>query len=41
VSTDLAHPWVLGYHRNTNVRDFFKYVDIDVQRQRGRAAEAP
>ncbi|MDP1650215.1 MAG: ABC transporter substrate-binding protein [Rubrivivax sp.] len=29
VWTDLAHPWVLGYHRNLNVRDFWKYVDID------------
>ncbi len=29
VWTDLAHPWVLGYHRNNFVRDFWKYVDID------------
>ncbi|MCW5633995.1 MAG: bicyclomycin resistance protein [Rubrivivax sp.] len=28
--TDLAHPWVVGYHRNIFVRDFFKYVDIDL-----------
>jgi ABC-type transport system substrate-binding protein len=27
--TDLAHPWVLGYHRNITVREFSKYVDID------------
>jgi len=27
--TDLAHPWVLGYHRNVFVREFWKYVDID------------
>ena len=29
VWTDLAQPWVLGYHRNLFVRDFWKYVDID------------
>jgi len=27
--TDLAHPWVLGYHRNVFVREFYKYLDID------------
>ena len=27
--TDLAQPWVLGYHRNLFVRDFWKYVDVD------------
>ncbi|MBL8320194.1 MAG: bicyclomycin resistance protein [Burkholderiaceae bacterium] len=26
--TDLSHPWVLGYHRNLFVRDFWKYVDV-------------
>jgi ABC-type transport system substrate-binding protein len=29
VFTDLAHPWVLGYHRNIFVREFYKYVDVD------------
>jgi ABC-type transport system substrate-binding protein len=29
VWTDLAQPWVLGYHRNITVREFSKYVDID------------
>ena len=36
IFTDLAHPWVLGYHRNVFVRDFVKYIDIDsaaLQRQ--------
>jgi ABC-type transport system substrate-binding protein len=28
--TDLAHPWVVGYHRNVFVRDFWRYVDIDL-----------
>ena len=40
ISTDLAHPWVVGYHRNIFVREFFKYVDIDaalLARQRGAA----
>jgi ABC-type transport system substrate-binding protein len=27
--TDLNQPWVLGYHRNIFVREFWKYVDID------------
>jgi ABC-type transport system substrate-binding protein len=27
--TDLAHPWVVGYHRNIFVREFYKYVDIN------------
>ena len=29
IFTDLSQPWVLGYHRNIFVRDFWKYVDID------------
>jgi ABC-type transport system substrate-binding protein len=29
IFTDLAHPWVVGYHRNIFVRDFWRYVDID------------
>ncbi|MBA4175003.1 MAG: bicyclomycin resistance protein [Leptothrix sp. (in: Bacteria)] len=38
IFTDLAQPWVMGYHRNNFVRDFWKYVDIDaeaLQRRRG------
>jgi ABC-type transport system substrate-binding protein len=27
--TDMTQPWVLGYHRNVFVRDFWRYVDID------------
>ena len=27
--TDLAQPWVVGYHRNLFVSDFWRYVDID------------
>ncbi len=27
--TDLAQPWVIGYHRNLFVPDFWRYVDID------------
>ena len=34
VFTDFAHPWVIGYHRNNFVREFWKWVDIDVERQR-------
>lgn len=31
IFTDLAHPWVQGYHRNVFVREFWRYVDVDVQ----------
>ncbi len=40
VFTDLAHPWVVGYHRNVFVREFFKYVDIDPALARARGAAA-
>jgi ABC-type transport system substrate-binding protein len=39
--TDLTHPWVLGYHRNMFVREFWKYVDIDtavLKQRHGSAA---
>jgi hypothetical protein len=39
IGTDLAHPWVIGYHRHLFVRDFWKYVDVDPAeraRRRGR-----
>ncbi len=29
VWTDLAQPWVVGYHRNVFVREFWRYVDVD------------
>ena len=32
--TDMAQPWVKGYHRNIFVREFWKYVDIDEAQQR-------
>jgi ABC-type transport system substrate-binding protein len=39
IFTDLAQPWVRGYHRNLYVREFWKYVDIDTaELQRRRAA---
>jgi ABC-type transport system substrate-binding protein len=28
--TDLAQPWVTGYYRNVNLREFWKYVDVDM-----------
>ncbi len=37
--TDLAQPWVLGYHRNIFVREFWKYVDIDPDERRRRGVE--
>ena len=32
IVTDLTHPWVEGYMRNPIARDFWKYIDIDVQK---------
>lgn len=32
IGTDLTHPWVQGYVRNPIARDFWKYIDIDVQK---------
>lgn len=29
IFTDLAQPWVQGYHRNVFVREFWRYVDVD------------
>ncbi|MFZ2649550.1 MAG: ABC transporter substrate-binding protein, partial [Burkholderiaceae bacterium] len=34
IATDLMHPWVIGYKRNPFVREFWKYVDIDLNVQR-------
>jgi ABC-type transport system substrate-binding protein len=28
--TDLAQPWVVGYHRNVFLREFWRYVDVDM-----------
>jgi len=33
ITTDLWHPWVLGFDRNIFVRDFWKYLDIDAAMQ--------
>lgn len=30
---DVTHPWLIGYRRHPFARDFFKYVDIDVDRR--------
>ena len=38
VWTDLTQPWVLGYHRNVFVREFWKYVDIDPAALESRGA---
>ncbi len=37
INTDLTHPWVLGYHRNIFVREFWKYIDIDTELLQKRA----
>ena len=41
IFTDMTHPWVVGYHRNIYVRDFWKYVDIDNDEKRRRGGGAP
>ena len=42
IFTDLAQPWVVGYHRNIFVAAFFKYVDIDMNElARRKGAPAP
>ena len=33
ITTDLWHPWVLGFDRNIFVRDFWRYIDIDAAMQ--------
>jgi ABC-type transport system substrate-binding protein len=37
IFSDLSHPWVVGYHRNNFVREFWKWIDIDVARQQKEA----
>ncbi|MDP2371454.1 ABC transporter substrate-binding protein [Rhodoferax sp.] len=32
ILTDLTHPWLLGYRRTAFVREFWKYVDIDLSK---------
>lgn len=34
--TDLAQPWLVGYHRNVFLRDWWRYVDIDLAEQARR-----
>jgi ABC-type transport system substrate-binding protein len=40
VWTDMAQPWVQGYHRNINVREFWKYVDVDMSERARRQGGA-
>ncbi len=37
IFTDLAQPWVQGYHRNVFVREFWRYVDVDPAEMQQRA----
>ena len=34
--TDLAHPWVVGYHRNLFTSGFWRFVDIDTAERERR-----
>jgi ABC-type oligopeptide transport system substrate-binding subunit len=40
VSTDLAHPWVIGFHRNffVNFGASWRFLDIDVAQQQAAIA---
>ncbi len=38
--TDLAHPWITGFSRNLFVREFYKYVDVDLAEQQRRGGGA-
>jgi ABC-type transport system substrate-binding protein len=40
VWTDLAQPWMVGYDRNVFVREFFKYVDVDLAELQRRGGGA-
>jgi ABC-type transport system substrate-binding protein len=33
IETSVFHPWVIGFRRHPFMRDFWKYVDVDAQRQ--------
>jgi ABC-type transport system substrate-binding protein len=37
IFTDLAQPWVIGYHRNIFLREFWKFVDVDMAERQRRA----
>jgi ABC-type transport system substrate-binding protein len=30
IATDLMHPWVVGYKRNPFIREFWKFLDVDL-----------
>jgi ABC-type transport system substrate-binding protein len=35
-SNDVSHPWLIGYRRHPFARDFFKWIDIDVDERERR-----
>jgi ABC-type transport system substrate-binding protein len=37
--SDMAQPWVIGYHRNVFLREFWKFIDIDGPRQQKEMAQ--
>ncbi len=41
IFTDLTQPWVVGYHRNIFVREFWKYVDVDLEALQRRQGGGP
>jgi ABC-type transport system substrate-binding protein len=32
IATDIMQPWLIGYKRHPNAREFWQYVDIDTSK---------
>jgi ABC-type transport system substrate-binding protein len=39
IYSDMLQPWVVGYHRNVFVRDFWRYIDIDTDELKRRTGK--
>ncbi len=39
IITDLSHPWAVGYRRHPVMRDFWKYMDIDLPKMAAAGAK--
>jgi ABC-type transport system substrate-binding protein len=37
---DVSHPWLIGYRRHPFARDFFKWIDVDVEERLRRTGKA-
>ena len=41
VYTDVAHPWVIGFHRNVFLRESWRWIDIDTEMQQRLGKPSP